>query len=100
MKYFSEVTACLKKVLKRACSEIAIALYKSSGVDRSHVFLFIDRTPTNKKIKMSPADWRNVVYMAYRDCKVSPSFFALFRFLSIVLVYFNIIFILLFFYIY
>ncbi|VDK44469.1 unnamed protein product [Anisakis simplex] len=65
----SEVTSTLKKALKRAAGEIAVGLYRSKTIDRNHVFLFIDRTPSANKIQMSPADWRNVVYKAYRDCK-------------------------------
>uniref|UniRef100_A0A915AGR3 Acetyl-CoA carboxylase n=1 Tax=Parascaris univalens TaxID=6257 RepID=A0A915AGR3_PARUN len=65
----SEVTCSLKKALKRAAGEIAVGLYRSNTIDRNHVFLFIDRTPSGSKIQMSPADWRNVVYKAYRDCK-------------------------------
>ncbi|KHN74327.1 Acetyl-CoA carboxylase [Toxocara canis] len=65
----SEVTCSLKKALKRAAGEIAVGLYRSNTIDRNHVFLFIDRTPSSNKIQMSPADWRNVVYKAYRDCK-------------------------------
>ncbi|VDN04662.1 unnamed protein product [Thelazia callipaeda] len=64
-----EVTCSVIKALKRACCEIAVALYRSNTIDRNHVLLFIHRTPSNKKIRMSRADWINVIYKAYRECK-------------------------------
>lgn len=67
----SEVIKTVEKALRRACLEIKVALYRSSTIDRNHVFLFIERTPSSSKIQMSPADWRNVIYKAYRDCKES-----------------------------
>ncbi|KAK6110203.1 Carboxyl transferase domain family protein [Brugia pahangi] len=64
-----EVTCSVIKALKRACCEIVVALYRSNTIDRNHVLLFIHRTPSNKEIRMSPADWINVIYKAYRECK-------------------------------
>lgn len=72
-KAFREVTSSVIKALKRACCEIAVALYRSNTIDRNHVLLFIHRTPSSKEIRMSPADWRNVIYKAYRECRVSIS---------------------------
>lgn len=70
-KSFREVTCSVIKALKRACCEIVVALYRSNTIDRNHVLLFIHRTPSNKEIQMSPADWINVIYKAYRECRVS-----------------------------
>lgn len=64
------MTCSVIKALKRACCEIVVALYRSNTIDRNHVLLFIHRTPSSKEIQMSPADWINVIYKAYRECKV------------------------------
>ncbi|MFH4976395.1 hypothetical protein AB6A40_003104 [Gnathostoma spinigerum] len=65
----SEVTNSVKSALKRASIVIAVGLYRLTTVDRNHVFLYVDRIPSTNKIRMSPADWKNVIYNAYRESK-------------------------------
>ncbi|VDK55657.1 unnamed protein product, partial [Gongylonema pulchrum] len=64
-----EVTCSIKNALKRACGEIAVALYRSNTIDRNHILLFIHRAPTSEEILMSSADWTNVICEAYLQCK-------------------------------